>query len=129
VELQPDGSVTPLAVGAFAGARFGPGRWSVGDTADGAELRLELPLLEPLRRGDVTLDDRLFLRTRAWGAVVARRGNLLLRQQRLALRTEYRMVGTFTAEALPRLDEPDALPASRLAPMRVRQRFTESERS
>jgi len=123
VRLRPGGECAPLAVGAFAGARFGPGRWSVGDASDDAELRLELPLLEPLSRGDVLIDDRLFLRTRAWGGVVARRGNLLLRQRRLFVREEYRLVGTFTCEALP----PDGdEKAPELAPMRVRQRFTET---
>jgi len=128
VELLADGVCSPLAVGAYAGARFVQGRWSIGDGTDGAELRMELPLLEPLTRGDVTLDDCLYLRTRAWGAVVARRGNLLLRQTRFAVRTEFRLVGIFTAEALTSGDaEPGGQQAASLAPMRVRQRFTGSE--
>jgi hypothetical protein len=126
VELRAGGECVPLAVGAFAGARFGAGRWSVGDAADADELRLELPLLEPLQRGDVALTERLFLRTRAWGAVVQRRGTLLLRQSRWLVRQEFRLVGTFAAETLPPQD--DGQPAAaqpQLSPMRVRQRFTE----
>jgi hypothetical protein len=128
VELRAAGECVPLAVGAFAGARFGPGRWTVGDAADADELRLELPLLEPLIRGDVRLDDVLFLRSRAWGAVVARRGTLLLRQTRWGVRREFRLVGTFTTETLPPPPQGDGLRAAtpkQLAPMRVRQRFTE----
>ena len=129
VQLLPGGECVPLAVGAFAGARFGPGRWSVGDAADTDELRLELQLQEPLQRGDVILEDRLFLRTRAWGGVVARRGTLLLRQSRWLVRQEFRLVGTFTTETLPATggDGEGAQPAqpTQLAPMRVRQRFTE----
>ena len=126
VELRAGGECVPVAVGAFAGARFGAGRWSVGDAADADELRLELPLLEPLQRGDVLLTERLFLRTRAWGAQVQRRGTLLLRQSRWLVRQEFRLVGTFAAETLPPQDDSQAAAAQpQLAPMRVRQRFTE----
>ena len=118
VELGAGGVARPLAVGAFVQVRFGEGRWSV----EGDALRLQLPMLSPLERGDLSLvAQSLFFKTRVWGGVVGRRGNLLVQQTRWLLRREMRTVGVFTCEPL----SPEELPEKALAAAVVRQRFTE----
>ena len=116
VELRPDGVCDCLGVGAYIAASFSPGTWRVeGDT-----LRLTLVLNSELTRGDVTLPaGPLHLKTRAWGATVASRGNVLLLQSRWFIRREFRTAGTFRAEPLPEGDV-----AIALRPARTMERFT-----
>ena len=117
VQLAAGGVCLPVAVGAYADARFGEGRWAV----DGDTLRFDLPLLAPVNRGDVTLPaERVFFKTRAWQGVVSSRGNLLLLQRRFVVRREFRTIGVFRCAEL---DEGEV--SGQLTAARVRQRFTE----
>jgi hypothetical protein len=106
------------SVGAFCPIDITPGSWNL----DGDTLRFSIVLGnrnsgEKLERGDLTFDagEVIFCKTNAWGNKLGRRGNLLVRKTRFAIRKEWRSVGIFTAS-----DEIEET----LGTMRVRERFT-----
>ena len=96
VELREGGRVEPLGVGAFLPMTFFAGAWRL----EGDALKFDLKM-SGMTRGDIELpEDSLHFRTAAWGATMASRGNLLLRQTRFGFRREWRTVGVFKTEPL-----------------------------
>ena len=85
-----------MGVGAFLPMTFFAGAWRL----EGDALKFDLKM-SGMTRGDIELpEDSLHFRTAAWGATMASRGNLLLRQTRFGFRREWRTVGVFKTEPL-----------------------------
>ena len=132
VELQRSGQLVPLATSPYCdlGLKAGKDTWSHGLSDN--TLRLTLTLGKRLQRGDVYLDEgtKLYLALGAWRApqegggasaqaetlrLSKQRGTVCVRQRRMLVRLEQRLVGRFTAA------EVEADEALLLPPLTMRQ--------